>query len=135
MQTPTKYKLTSLTQEPDWPPWLDVLVEVSHLALTICSSLNFYIYMLKYRSIRSALSTRNPLASGHFALFAAGRTFNCRNMKCCFSCNYSATKLQSCAQQPVFCRTFHNNLETLLAIIINGNFFFFSFGSGWSRSE
>merc|ERR1712038_548589 len=39
-------------QEPDWPPWLDVLVEVSHLALTICSSLNFYIYMLKYRSIR-----------------------------------------------------------------------------------
>ena len=31
-----------------WPRWVDVVVVVSHLALTVSSSLSFYIYFVLY---------------------------------------------------------------------------------------
>ena len=31
-----------------WPPWLDMISVISHLALTISCSLSFYIYYGKY---------------------------------------------------------------------------------------
>ena len=42
----------SYLEDQPWPLWLDVVVELSHLALSISCSLNFYIYIIKYRSIR-----------------------------------------------------------------------------------
>ena len=35
-------------QDFEWPSWVDVFTIISHLALTISSSLSFYIYYGKY---------------------------------------------------------------------------------------
>ena len=37
-----------ISEEFSWPPWVDMVTVVSHLTLTISSSLSFYIYFLLY---------------------------------------------------------------------------------------
>ena len=41
----------SMEDQP-WPLWLDLVIELSHLALAFSCSINFYIYILKYKAIR-----------------------------------------------------------------------------------
>ena len=76
----------SLEEQP-WPLWLDVVVEVliriiimkmkknlinveiSHLALSVSCSLNFYIYILKYKARRIRRREKQFLAlKGHGTL-------------------------------------------------------------------
>ena len=42
----------SMEDQP-WPLWLDVVIELSHLSLSISCSLNFYIYIFKYKAIKN----------------------------------------------------------------------------------
>ena len=39
-----------MTEERSWPAWVDMVTGVSHLTLTISSSLSFYIYSILYGS-------------------------------------------------------------------------------------
>ena len=41
---------TSLLKTFYWPPWVDLVTVISHLALTISCSLSFYIYYGQYRA-------------------------------------------------------------------------------------
>ena len=38
----------AISEEFSWPAWVDIVTVVSHLTLTISSSLSFYIYFLLY---------------------------------------------------------------------------------------
>ena len=38
----------AISEEFSWPAWVDMVTVVSHLTLTISSSLSFYIYFLLY---------------------------------------------------------------------------------------
>ena len=38
----------AMTEERSWPAWVDMVTVVSHLTLTISSSLSFYIYFILY---------------------------------------------------------------------------------------
>ena len=38
----------AITEERSWPAWVDMVTGVSHLTLTISSSLSFYIYFILY---------------------------------------------------------------------------------------
>ena len=40
-------------EDQPWPLWLDVVIELSHLSLSISCSLNFYIYIFKYKAIKN----------------------------------------------------------------------------------
>ena len=37
-----------MIEERSWPAWVDMVTGVSHLTLTISSSLSFYIYFILY---------------------------------------------------------------------------------------
>ena len=36
-----------------WPPWVDLVTVISHLALTISCSLSFYIYYAQYGATKT----------------------------------------------------------------------------------
>ena len=38
----------TISEESPWPAWVDIVTVVSHLTLTISSSLSFYIYFILY---------------------------------------------------------------------------------------
>ena len=51
-------------EEQPWPLWLDVVVELSHLSLSLSCSLNFYIYIFKYQAIsKPAADLETPAAN------------------------------------------------------------------------
>ena len=41
------------------PPWLSVLLPVSHLALAMASSANYYIYYIKHAKVRADMNSVN----------------------------------------------------------------------------
>ena len=41
-----------------WPPWVDMVTIISHLALTISCSLSFYIYYGKYGKPKQGMNRR-----------------------------------------------------------------------------
>ena len=38
----------AISEESSWPAWVDIVTVVSHLTLTISSSISFYIYFILY---------------------------------------------------------------------------------------
>jgi len=62
---------------PPWPPLMDAVVIISHLALTTSSSLSFYIYYAKYGSPGRAQSSLknifNRITAFHMSLVQVSR--------------------------------------------------------------
>ena len=49
-----------MIEERSWPAWVDIITGVSHLTLTISSSLSFYIYSILYGSKHKVEKTSRP---------------------------------------------------------------------------
>ena len=71
-------------EEQPWPLWLDVVIELSHLALSLSCSLNFYIYILKYRAIRRQAADPETTAANTMIRQASQpiSVYNNRILKC-----------------------------------------------------